>query len=456
MLETIAFTSIRPQASLSLLSQFEVQGLLASNKQLHQLFRQCVLAILLADIESDDNLAVMESFKDFAIELVPEARGLKLDIYHAPAAAFVDGKMIQGLQIQVFSALRDIVFCHYQLEDVFEQHESGPAITDAVFKILRNAQMISMNQHPNVVVCWGGHSISREEYDFSKRVGFQMGLRGLDIATGSGIGVMKGPMKGAAVGHSKQHIDNGRYMGITEPGIIASESPNPMVNELVIMPDIEKRLEAFVRLAHVIVVFPGGVGTAEEILYILSIKMQQENAAHIMPLIFACAEEHKSYFEQMDAFLVAMLGEDIRQHYQIMVGDEKKIAREVKAQMQHVRRARRLSKDLYGYNWQLYIPKSLQTPFIPTHENMAALELSHDMDKSQLSVNLRSLFSGIVAGNVKSFGREQIKQFGPYKINANADFVGPLNDLLNEFVVQNRMAVVGNAYKPCFEIMSIG
>ena len=48
-----------------------------------------------------------------------------------------------------------------------------------------------------------------------------------------------------------------------KPGIIAAESPNPIVNDLVIMPDIEKRLEAFVRLAHGIVVFPGGVGTAE-------------------------------------------------------------------------------------------------------------------------------------------------------------------------------------------------
>jgi hypothetical protein len=37
----------------------------------------------------------------------------------------------------------------------------------------------------------------------------------------------------------------------------------------VIMPDIEKRLEAFVRLGHGIIVFPGGVGTAEEILYLL-------------------------------------------------------------------------------------------------------------------------------------------------------------------------------------------
>jgi predicted Rossmann-fold nucleotide-binding protein len=68
---------------------------------------------------------------------------------------------------------------------------------------------------------------------------------------------MKGPMKGAAIGHAKQRLHGGRYLGISEPGIIAAESPNPIVNDLVIMPDIEKRLEAFVRTGHGIVRVPG-------------------------------------------------------------------------------------------------------------------------------------------------------------------------------------------------------
>ena len=97
---------------------------------------------------------------------------------------------------------------------------------------------------------------------------------------------MKGPMKGATIGHSKQRIRDGRYIGITEPGIIAAEPPNPIVNQLVIMPDIEKRLEAFVRLGHGIVVFPGGVGTAEEILYLLGILLDPDNAAIPFPLVF--------------------------------------------------------------------------------------------------------------------------------------------------------------------------
>ena len=110
-----------------------------------------------------------------------------------------------------------------------------------------------MKKPPNLIVCWGGHSIGTEEYKYTKKVGYELGLRGLDVCTGCGPGAMKGPMKGATIGHAKQRIHYGRYLGITEPGIIAAEPPNPIVSQLVIMPDIEKRLEAFVRLAHGIV-----------------------------------------------------------------------------------------------------------------------------------------------------------------------------------------------------------
>src|SRR6202000_1478179 len=104
---------------------------------------------------------------------------------------------------------------------------------------------------------------------------------------------------------SKQRIHDGRYLGITEPGIIAAESPNPIVNDLVIMPDIEKRLEAFVRLGHGIVVFPGGAGTAEEILYILGILLHPDTADLPFPLIFTGPASASAYFEQIDQFIGA-------------------------------------------------------------------------------------------------------------------------------------------------------
>jgi hypothetical protein len=88
-----------------------------------------------------------------------------------------------------------------------------------VFQILRNARVLKTQQDPNLVVCWGGHSISRIEYDYTKLVGYHLGLRGLDVCTGCGAGAMKGPMKGATIGHSKQRIRNGllpRHLGAVD------------------------------------------------------------------------------------------------------------------------------------------------------------------------------------------------------------------------------------------------
>src|SRR5690606_39600396 len=81
---------------------------------------------------------------------------------------------------------------------------TSEGVTDAVFHMLRNAALLQPERDPNLVVCWGGHSISRGEYDYTKEVGYALGLRGMDICTGCGPGAMKGPMKGATIGHAKQ------------------------------------------------------------------------------------------------------------------------------------------------------------------------------------------------------------------------------------------------------------
>ncbi|HBP90946.1 MAG TPA: LOG family protein, partial [Nitrospiraceae bacterium] len=150
--------------------------------------------------------------------------------------------------------------------------------------------------------------ISEVEYRYTKEVGHELGLRSMDICTGCGPGAMKGPMKGATIAHAKQRIKNGRYLGVTEPGIITAEAPNPIVNELVIMPDIEKRLEAFVRVGHGFIVFPGGAGTLEEILYLLGVLLHPNNREVPFPLIFTGPKGSASYFETIDAFIKQTLG----------------------------------------------------------------------------------------------------------------------------------------------------
>ena len=148
---------------------------------------------------------------------------------------------------------------------------------------------------------------------------------------------MKGPMKGATIAHAKQRYNNGRYIGITEPGIIASESPNPIVNTLVMMPDIEKRLEAFVRSGHGFIVFPGAVGTTEEILFLLGILMHPKNAEQPFPLILTGPVDSEAYFEKIDNFITSCLGENIRRYYEIIIDDPEKVSNKIHLVIKKVR-----------------------------------------------------------------------------------------------------------------------
>jgi len=279
-----------------------------------------------------------------------------------------------------------------------------------------------------------------------------MGLRGLDICTGCGPGAMKGPMKGATIGHSKQRIKEGQYLGITEPGIIAAESPNPIVNDLVIMPDIEKRLEAFVRAGHGIVVFPGGVGTAEEILYLLGILLHPDNSEIPFPLIFTGPKNAAVYFSEIDQFIVSTLGQQAQKLYRIIINDPVSVAREMRAGVDNVRDFRRVTDDAYYFNWMLNIDTAFQEPFLPNHENMRSLQLDTNQDNHHLAANLRRVFSGIVAGNVKDDGIRAIEEHGLFEINGDKRIMELIDHLLGSFVEQHRMKLPGQEYKPCYRI----
>jgi predicted Rossmann-fold nucleotide-binding protein len=455
MTERVRNATIRPLHSLNLLSHREMESLLATDEKIFRLFRQCALAVLSSGAIEDDASKLLALFEDFDIKVVPESRGLKLSINDAPASAFVNGRMITGLQDHLFSVLRDIVYTEQTL--YAEQRvdlATNEGVTDAVFQILRNADIVRANYKPNLVICWGGHSISREEYDYTKEVGYHLGLRRLSIGTGCGIGAMKGPMKGAAVGHAKQQVTDGRYIGITEPGIIASEAPNAIVNELVILPDIEKRLEAFVRLAHTIIVFPGGAGTAEEVLYLLGILMHPDNKDIPFPLIFAAPECSQDYFKVLEEFIVATLGEEAKQYYEIIVGQPDLVAERAMKGCKTVQRYRRATEESYAYNWNLKIDWALQQPFEPNHANMAQLNLTADQPVHDLAANLRRAFSGIVAGNVKAAGIAEIKKHGPFEINGQPDFMLRLDGLLRGFVEQRRMKLGHDEYIPCYKVVT--
>ncbi len=445
---------IYPRGGLDVLSRAEVARLRdASAGGMHELLRRCALAVLTSGSASDDPRAARDLYPDFDIQVTQQDRGVRIDLSKAPAMAFVDGEIIRGVAELLFAVVRDLAYMAIELGPQYAADlESGEGITNAVFGLLRNARILQPSD-PNLVVCWGGHSISRDEYLYTKQVGYELGLRGLDICTGCGPGAMKGPMKGATIAHAKQRRTNTRYIGVTEPGIIAAESPNPIVNHLVIMPDIEKRLEAFVRIGHGIIVFPGGVGTAEEILYLLGILLREENAHLPLPLILTGPTIAAPYFEQIDRFIRLTLGDAAASRYEIIVGDPVEVARRMTRGIKQVREYRIAQRDSFYFNWSVTIPEEYQRPFVPTHEAMASLDLHQGRPAPALAADLRRAFSGIVAGNVKEESMQRIEANGPFEIHGDAEMMQALDALLRAFVEQRRMKIAGD-YKPCYRVVT--
>ncbi|WP_438451851.1 nucleotide 5'-monophosphate nucleosidase PpnN [Vibrio alginolyticus] len=448
-------THISPAGSMDLLSQLEVERLKnTASSELYQLYRNCTLAVLNSGSHTDNSKELLDKYQSFDVNVVRRERGIKLELTNPPEHAFVDGEIIKGIQEHLFSVLRDIIYVNMHLADAQRLNLTNPIhITNLVFGILRNARALTPGIAPNLVVCWGGHSINGVEYQYTREVGNELGLRELNICTGCGPGAMEGPMKGAAIGHAKQRYTQQRYLGLTEPSIIAAEPPNPIVNELVIMPDIEKRLEAFVRMAHGIVIFPGGPGTAEELLYILGIMMHPDNADQPMPIVLTGPKESEEYFRSIDEFIRDTLGEEGQKHYEIIIDDPAEVARIMKRSMDSVRLHRKEKGDAYSFNWSLKIEPNFQLPFEPTHESMEQLDLSLDQEPQVLAANLRQAFSGIVAGNVKAEGIREIERRGPFTIHGDAVLMKKLDKLLKDFVEQHRMKLPGGSdYEPCYRI----
>lgn len=450
--KTVIDACLYPSGDLDILSREEVLRLRdASNGQLHEQLRQCALAVIASGASLEDRREYKQLYADFNIDVSQCGQGVRVDLIHAPACAFVDGKIIKGIAELLFAVLRDLSYMAGRLSGINQHDLTGAEMTGLVFEQLRKAAILHKAQ-PNLVVCWGGHAISREEYLYTKRVGYHLGLRGLDICTGCGAGAMKGPMKGATIAHAKQRKKNSRYIGISELGIITSESPNPIVNHLVIFPDIEKRLEAFVRIGHGIVIFPGGVGTAEEILYILGILMNSANQVLPFPLILTGPSCAKAYFEKIQELILLTLGYEATKKYRIIIDDPITVAQEMVKGIEQVTQHRRKIQDPYYFNWAVTIPENFQRPYNITHESMSQLYLSRKREASDLAADLRRAFSGIVTGNIKEYARQKIAEYGPFQIRGEKAIMQAFDELLKTFIQQGRMKVTAD-YLPCYQIL---
>ena len=450
---TLLETSIHPRNHLAFLSQHEVDQLINRiDETLYPLIRSCSLAVLNSGVATDDSLELFAQYPDFDMEFERHLRGLQVTLKNAPAQAFVDGILIETIHDQLFAILRDLLHSRDICQDLHAL--SSRDCSNLVFQLLRNAKIVESNRELSCIVCWGGHSISQAEYDYSQAVGQELGLRRLDICTGCGPGAMEGPMRGAIYAQKRQKYTRGRFIGISEPGIIAAEPPNGAVSELVIMPDIEKRLEAFVRIAHGIVIFPGGAGTIEEILYLLAILGDPRNAGDPLPVILTGPATSLPIIQAYIEFLTLTLGPEAVSRIITIIDDPAGVAEHIQRGREQVKDYRLSTNDAYYFNWTMHIPSNLLSTFVPTHESMSALQLEKDQQPQDLACELRRLFSGIVAGNVKPQIRQSIDFQGPFEIKADPQLGAAIDQLLNRLIDEKRMKMDGD-YQPCYKLIAI-
>lgn len=102
-------------------------------------------------------------------------------------------------------------------------------------------------------------------YKTTERLGYLLGLRGIDVLTGGGPGLMEAANKGVVNG-KRESGSKSKSFGIS----IELNQLEPLNEHLDIKHHHKKfssRLDDFMRLSSAVVVMPGGIGTLLELLF---------------------------------------------------------------------------------------------------------------------------------------------------------------------------------------------
>ena len=327
--------------------------------------------------------------------------------------------MIRGIQEHLFAVLRDIVYIH---GEVVRARQLRPARVRTASPTRCSTSCAtpaccSRACGPTSSSAGAATRSAARSTTTPRRWATSSGLRGLNVCTGCGPGAMKGPMKGATIGHAKQRIRDGRYIGLTEPGIIAAEPPNPIVNQLVILPDIEKRLEAFVRAGPRHRGVPGRRrhGRGNPLPARHPARSGERRAAVPGDLHRARAERGVLRADRR-ASSPPRSASACAQRYRIIIDDPAEVAREMLRGMDAVREFRRRAATTPTTSTGCCASRtSCSSPSSRRTRRMAALELRRDQPPHELAANLRRAFSGIVAGNVKEQGIAAIERARPVR-----------------------------------------
>ncbi|THB69694.1 MAG: DUF3412 domain-containing protein [Desulfovibrio sp.] len=381
-----------------------------------------------------DAREIRVKFEGMTTEVSKQGRELFLYCRNVPMGCLYDGKQVIWASVeQISAAIRDIIFPPAMPQD-FSQ---GVDVSAYVKKFVEHAGFLYRGERGLVVFTWGGHRVNRKEYEFAKQVGYWTALQLPDMEniTGCGDGIMKAPFKGAQVAYGKQctleRFGKRDFIGFTEKNILAAEPPNEVVNRFVVFPNIEQRMEAFIRASHRGRAHPGGPGTIEEILTMLALLSDPHNRE--IPFEFDLVEQPGGeYFKALQEYLHTCFGNAVDGMYTIFLDPPHKYA-------QHLAETTKKLPMRYLWNDDFRFDPRFQKPFEVTFESMEALDLTRDQEPMDLLINLRRFFSSIVHLSVRD--PDMLDSWGDERplIRGDKKIVTATNDLVKRLEDQDRI-----------------
>ncbi len=389
---------------------------------------------------NDDKRELREKFADMALTPRVTKHGLALQCTGLPADSLLNGDLPERQKRQISQAVRDWV-----MRPAFPEVESTTAASSHFVRtMVARTPLLEQAPRPRCFV-WGGHAISHAEYDFAKETGYWDALaNGTEFITGCGPGVMKAPFKGALVAYGKQDYDkrgiHRDFIGFSERGIIAAEAPNGLVSELIIFPDVEKRMEAFIRASHRGRLHPGGAGTVEELLTFLGVKSHPANQDLVYPLDLV-EGGRGDYSQRILRWLRACFGNALDPLFEIHVGSAQEYAT-------HVHWSNAQFDWMQLWNDELFVPTEVQEPFNVTFDAIESLDLSRDQEPFDLIVNLRRFFSALVYLSVKYPDEVEAWNGELPRVHGNRRVIEATDELIRGFEADGRMKIEGEYRRP--------
>ena len=128
------------------------------------------------------------------------------------------------------------------------------------------------------VYCGSSSGDDGEQEDFARAFGSACAARGIELIFGGGGTGLMGAVADAAL------VGGGRVVGIIPRSLMESEPPFPALTELVVVDSMHERKQQMFHRAGGFVSLPGGFGTLEETLEVLT---WRQLGFHDKPIVLA-------------------------------------------------------------------------------------------------------------------------------------------------------------------------